>query len=169
MFLKLQVQSQMKRQLNRRQIDWTNPHLINILYLLSSICIYLSSIHPSSTGSFLHHELPLLMFAMIWDGCYCHIIPSNCWLLCWSNLTLCWSKLAAGDAPPSPFFVLFWRWVGGERFGGFEAYSSELPPMQNCELLPSHFDEFASEGRGGASCKWNWAHLGQSSERIFNA
>jgi len=29
--------------------------------------------------------------------------------------------------PPSPFFVLFWRWVGGERFGGFEAYSSELP------------------------------------------
>ena len=41
--------------------------------------------------------------------------------------------------------------------------------MQNCELLPSHFDEFASEGRGGASCKWNWAHLGQSSERIFNA
>ena len=57
--------------------------------------------------------------------------------------------------PPSPFFVLFWRWVGGERFGGFEAYSSELPPVQNCELLPSHFDEFASEGRGEASCKRN--------------
>ena len=57
----------------------------------------------------------------------------------------------------------------GRGLGGFEAYSSELPPMQNCELLPSHFDEFASEGRGGASCKWNWAHLGQSLERIFNA
>jgi len=35
----------------------------------------------------------------------------------------------------------------GRGLGGFEAYSSELPPMQNCELLPSHFDEFASEGR----------------------
>jgi hypothetical protein len=51
----------------------------------------------------------------------------------------------------------------GEGFGGFEAYSCELPPVQNCELdhhclkLPSHFDEFASEGRGGASCKRNWA------------
>ena len=47
MFLKLQVQGQMKRQLNLRQIDWTNPHLINILYLLSSICIYLSIFNPS--------------------------------------------------------------------------------------------------------------------------
>ena len=36
-----------------------------------SASIYLSSIHPSTTGSFLHHELPLLMFPMIWDGCYC--------------------------------------------------------------------------------------------------
>ena len=47
MFLELQVQGQKKRQLNLRQIDWTNPHLINILYLLSSICIYLSIFDPS--------------------------------------------------------------------------------------------------------------------------
>ena len=34
MFLKLQVQGQMRWQLNLRQIDWTNPHLMNILYLV---------------------------------------------------------------------------------------------------------------------------------------
>jgi len=39
MFLKLQVQGQMKRQLNLRQIDWTNPHLINSLYLV--LCVFL--------------------------------------------------------------------------------------------------------------------------------
>ena len=38
MFLKLQVQGQMKRQLNLRQIDWTNIRFINILYLL--LCVF---------------------------------------------------------------------------------------------------------------------------------
>ena len=59
--------------------------------------------------------------------------------------------------------LFFWWWVDGEGFGRFEAYAPVNFPVHTCELdhhrcltSPSHFDEFASEGRGGASCKRNW-------------
>ena len=79
MFLKLQVQGQMKRQLNLRQIDWTTPHLINILYLL--LCVFkgqmawyvvyrgrvsgvygvISSIHQHVTNT---QRIPMMVFIL---------------------------------------------------------------------------------------------------------